>query len=198
MLSKQAGLGQYIPAAAVVARIYASDTAEVRLPIGTEQLAFLQLALGNKSGHWPAVTLRAELAGKLASWQGRIVRSEAALDDSSGQLYLIAQVAEPFAEKSDQPPLLNGLFVQAEIEGVWREGLFTLPRSAVNSLQQVKLVNAAQQLEFRQVDILRSEAERLIVKAGLRAGDRVIVSELPVPVAGMKLKIAQTSPLSQK
>ncbi|WP_446809017.1 efflux RND transporter periplasmic adaptor subunit [Methylomonas sp. 2BW1-5-20] len=194
VLSKQAGLGQYIPSGTVVARIYASDVAEIRLPIGTDQLAFLELPLGHaatKSGHWPAVTLRAELAGKSHSWQGRIVRSEAALDDNSGQLYLVAQVAEPFRVVPDRPPLLSGLFVQAEIEGVVRDGLFALPRTALNSLQQAKLVDSQQRLEIRQVDVLRLEADRVIVKAGLNPGEKVVVSELPVPVAGMKVNAVE-------
>lgn len=193
VLSKQAGLGQYIPSGAVVARIYASDVAEIRLPIGTEQLAFLELPLGQnaKNGRWPAVTLRAELAGKPQSWQGRIVRSEAALDDNSGQLYLVAQVAEPFRETPDSQPLLSGLFVQAEIEGVRRDGLFILPRTALSSLQQAKLVNAEQRLEIRQLEVLRQEAERIVIKAGLNPGDRVVVSEMPVPVAGMKVNAVE-------
>jgi RND family efflux transporter MFP subunit len=194
VLSKQAGLGQYIPSGTVVARIYASDVAEIRLPIGTDQLAFLELPLGHaaiKSGYWPAVTLRAELAGKSHSWQGRIVRSEAALDDNSGQLYLVAQVAEPFRDMPDRPPLLSGLFVQAEIEGVVRDGLFALPRTALNSLQQAKLVDSEQRLEIRQVDVLRREADRVIVKAGLNPGEIVVVSELPVPVTGMKVNAVE-------
>ncbi|MDX8126990.1 efflux RND transporter periplasmic adaptor subunit [Methylomonas sp. OY6] len=196
VLSKQAGLGQYLPSGAVIARIYASDVAEVRLPISTEQLAFLELPLGQhgKTGHWPAVTLRAELAGKPHSWQGRIVRSEAALDDNSGQLYLVAQVAEPFREGADRPPLLSGLFVQAEIEGVLREGLFSLPRTALNGLQQAKLVDAEQRLEIRQLQVLRHDAERVVVSAGLNPGERVVVSELPVAVAGMKVTAVEALP----
>jgi RND family efflux transporter MFP subunit len=196
VLSKQAGLGQYIQSGAVVARIYASDIAEIRLPVGTEQLAFLELPLGQngKADRWPAVTLRAELAGKPQSWQGRIVRSEAALDDNSGQLYLVAQVAEPFRETPDRPPLLSGVFVQAEIEGVRRDGLFTLPRTALNGLQQAKLVDAKQRLEIRQLQVLRHDAERVIIKAGLNPGDRVVVSEMPVPVAGMKVNALEARP----
>ncbi|MDD1619991.1 MAG: HlyD family efflux transporter periplasmic adaptor subunit, partial [Methylococcaceae bacterium] len=195
VISKQAGLGQYIQAGTVVARIYASDVAEIRLPIGTEQLAFLNLPLGGNTknpSNWPRVTLRAELAGTPHSWQGRIVRSEAALDKDSGQLYLVAQVEHPFKAEGEQPPLFSGLFVQAEIEGVRRDNLFALPRTALNSLQQAKLVDADQRLEIRRLELLRSEAGRVIVKGGLNPGDQVVVSEMPVPVAGMKVTIAES------
>lgn len=195
VLSNKIGLGQYVQAGSPVARIYASDIAEIRLPVGTEQLAFLDVPLGinASSGHWPKVTLRAELGGKTHRWQGRIVRTEAALDSDSGQLYLVAQVGDPYRAQPDRPPLLSGLFVQAEIEGVMREGLFALPRGAVNNLQQAKIVDAEQRLQMRQLELLRSEADRVIVKSGLQAGDMVIVSELPVPVAGMKVAIAEPS-----
>jgi RND family efflux transporter MFP subunit len=196
VLNRRAGLGQYLQAGAAVARIFASDIAEIRLPIGIDQLAFLDLPLGDSSSafrHAPAVTLSAEVAGKRQRWQGRIVRSEAALDETSGQLYLIAEVEQPFRSSPGRPPLMSGLFVQAEIEGVPQESVYALPRTALNSLQQAKLVNAEQRLEMRPLEILRTESDRVIVKSGLQPGDRVIVSELPVPVAGMRVNIAEAA-----
>jgi RND family efflux transporter MFP subunit len=194
--NRRAGLGQYLQAGTAVARIFASDIAEIRLPIGIDQLAFLDLPLGNEPPailRGPAVTLSAEVSGKQQRWQGRIVRSEAALDETSGQLYLVAEIKQPFRSSPDRPPLLSGLFVQAEIEGVLREGVYTLPRTALNSLQQAKLVNAEQRLEMRSLDVLRTESDRVIVTSGLQPGDRVIVSELPVPVAGMRVNVAEAA-----
>lgn len=196
VLAKQVGLGQYVQAGATIARIHASDVAEIRLPIGSEQLAFLNVPLGmaQKAGQWPSVTLRADLAGRQQVWQGRIVRSEAALDPASGQLYLVAQVNQPYKDSPDHAPLLNGLFVRAEIEGVTREGLFKLPRGAVDALHQAKVVNAEQRLEIRPLEVLRAEGDHVIVRSGLQAGDSVIVSELPVPVAGMRVTISPDTP----
>jgi RND family efflux transporter MFP subunit len=201
VLNRRAGLGQYLQAGATVARIFASDIAEIRLPIGIDQLAFLDLPQGSStsvSPRGPAVTLSAEVAGKRQRWQGRIVRSEAALDQTSGQLYLIAEVEQPFRPSPDRPPLLNGLFVQAEIEGILREGVYALPRTALNSLQQAKLVNSDQRLEMRPQEVLRTESDRVIVTSGLQPGDRVIVSELPVPVAGMRVNITETTILPSR
>jgi RND family efflux transporter MFP subunit len=201
VLNRRAGLGQYLQAGATVARIFASDIAEIRLPIGIDQLAFLDLPQGSStsvSPRGPAVTLSAEVAGKRQRWQGRIVRSEAALDQTSGQLYLVAEVEQPFRPSPDRPPLLNGLFVQAEIEGILREGVYALPRTALNGLQQAKLADAGQRLEMRALEVLRTESDRVIVKSGLQPGDRVIVSELPVPVAGMRVNIAEATAISSR
>ncbi len=196
VLNKQVGRGQFLPAGASIARIYANDIAEIRLPVGINELAFLDLPLSpsGPAAHWPAVTLSAKVAGKPQTWQGRIVRSEAELDSSSGQLFLVAQVEQPDSSRDGGAPLLSGLFVQAEIESVARAGLYALPRNALNNLQQVKLVDAEQRLVFRDVEILRSEPGRVVVKSGLQAGERVVVSDLPLPVAGMRVEVAPSQP----
>ncbi|MBL1264304.1 efflux RND transporter periplasmic adaptor subunit [Methylomicrobium sp. RS1] len=193
VLSKQVGHGQFLPAGSVIARIFANDVAEIRLPIGIDQLAFLDLPQGNKTpkSRWPNVVLHAEIGGRLQHWPGRIVRSEAALDKSSGQLFLIAQVEQPDQSAAGRVPLLSGLFVQAEIEGATRDKVFALPRTALNTLQQVRLVDNEQRLELRQVEVLRTEADRAIIKSGLVSGERVVISEMPMLVAGMRVVITE-------
>lgn len=190
VLSKQVGRGQFLSAGAVVARIYASDVTEIRLPVSSEQLAFLNLppAFPNTpSGEWPRVIFSADIGGQHHRWQGHIVRSEAAISEDSGQWYLVAQVTEPSQSLGQQPPLLKGLFVQAEIEGKARDDLYRLPRHAVSSMQTVKLVNAEHKLEIRSVEVLRGEADSVVIQSGLKPGERVVVSEVPLPVAGMRV-----------
>lgn len=189
VLSKKIGRGQFLQVGSVVARIFANDITEIRLPISIEELAFLNLPFSNAtiSNQWPNVTLHAEIGGQIQRWQGRIVRSEAAIDNSSGQLFLVAQVKNPDKVNLAHLPLFSGLFVQAEIDGVARDGLFVLPRTAVNSLHQIKLVNNEQRLEFRKVDVLRNEKDKSIIKSGLNFGERVIISEMPMPIAGMQV-----------
>jgi len=192
ILTKQAGVGQFLASGAVVARIYASDKAEVRLPVSSEQLSFLNLPLAlpqAESGLWPKVTLSAELGGSQHQWLGQIVRSEAAVSEDSGQWYLVAQVNQPFQPIANRPPLLKGLFVHAEIKGAERSDVYRLPRNAVSPTQTVKLVNAEQKLEIRSVEVLRMDADFVVIKSGLRSGERVIVSELPMAIAGTTVKV---------
>jgi RND family efflux transporter MFP subunit len=192
VLTKQAGVGQFLPAGTTVARIYASDKAEVRLPISNEQLALLNLPLAipkADANRWPRVTLSAELGGHQHQWLGQIVRSEAAVSEDSGQWYLVAQVADPFQPIANRPPLLKGLFVHAEIEGVERSDLYRLPRSAVSPMQTVKRVNIEQKLEIQPVVVLRTESDSVVIQLGLNPGDRVITSELPMAIAGTTVKV---------
>jgi hypothetical protein len=85
--------------------------------------------------------------------------------------------------------LVKGLFVHAEIEGAERAGVYRLPRNAISPTQTVKLVNIEQKLEIRPVEIVRSETNAVVIQAGLNPGDRVIVSELPIAIAGTTLKV---------
>ena len=192
VLNKQVGLGQYIQPGSVTARIYADDVAEVRLPISIKQLGFLNLSLALANSHasqWPKVTLTGELGGQQNHWIGRVVRSEAAIAEDSGQLYLVAQVNNSKQPLANQLPLLKGLFLQAEIEGKERSDVYRLPRNVVSPMQTVKLVNREQRLEIRKVEVLRTEAESVVIKDGLDPYDRVVISELPIAISGTQVKV---------
>jgi len=187
---KHIGLGQSLQAGEKLARLYSTDSAEVRLPLPADQLGWLDLPDGRRAGQaGPKVVLSAEFAGLPRQWEGRIIRAEGAVDEATGLLAVVAEVREPYAGKNGQPPLLAGLFVQAEIDGVERDGLFTLPASAVNSADEALLADAEDRLRVRRLDILRHEPARVLVKGGLKVGERVVTSEIQTPVEGMKLRI---------
>lgn len=184
---KSIGLGQILRPGDKLARVYATDSAEVRLPLAPDQLAFLDLPSGpNHNRPGPKVRLSAEFAGVLRHWDGRIVRTEGAVDAATGLLHAVAEVRAPYAGPT---PLLAGLFVQADIEGREQAGLFVLPPGAVNSADEVLLVDADNRLRIRQLEILRHEPTRVLVKSGLQAGDRVVTSNLPTPVEGMSVRV---------
>ena len=125
----------------------------------------------------------------MQTWEGRIVRTEGTLDESTGVLYAVAEVQDPYQQKDNRPPLLSRLFVQAEIEGKAMQGVFVLPQLAMNAAQEVLLVDAKQKLHIRRLDVLRNEPDRILVKEGLNAGDRIVTSGIEVPVEGMTVRV---------
>ena len=187
--SKNTGLSQFIQPGDKLARIYSTDAAEIRLPLSSNQLGFLDLPLGAPRSQGPKVSLTAQFAGAMQTWEGRIVRTEGTLDESTGVLYAVAEVQTPYQQKDNRSPLLSKLFVQAEIEGRAMQGLFVLPQLAMNAAQEVLLVDATQKLHIRRVDVLRNEPDRILVKDGLHAGDRLVISGIDVPVEGMTVRV---------
>lgn len=191
--SKQVDIGQYVTVGETLARLYATDVAEVRLPIPADQAEFVDLPLSYADRRdermGPAVTLSARFGGKVHAWEGRIVRTEGALDDKTGMLYAVAEVREPYGYRKGRPPLAVGLFVHAEIEGLPRNDLIRLPRAALRAGYQVYVVDAEGRLRLRTVEIVRSERDEVVVTGGIESGETVMVSGIDLPVEGMRVTV---------
>ena len=132
VLKKQVDYGQVINSNSQLADIYATDYVEVRLPINNRDLAYLNLPEQSKDGQsnymGTAVTFTSTLIGK-QQWQGKLVRTESAIDDSSQQLYVVAQIEEPF--KSTKNTIKIGQYVNAEIRGKTIENALLIPNEAI-------------------------------------------------------------------
>jgi membrane fusion protein, multidrug efflux system len=194
---RHTGLGQYVQPGEKLARIYAIDVVQVRLPLATDQFTYFDLLLDHrksKSETGPKVIFSTHFAGAMQSWEGHIVRAEGALDEETGLLHAVAEVRDPYTVKAGQSPLMPGLFVNAEIEGRDQSDVFVLPSGAVNASHEVLWVDREDHLRIRRVSILRREPDRVLVKSGLNTGDRVVISGIQVPVEGMKLRPEIVSP----
>jgi RND family efflux transporter MFP subunit len=194
VLEKRIDLGQFASRGVPVARAYAIDTAEIRLPIPDDELAFLDLPLDyrgeTREVEGPSVLLRGEFAGGRHEWTGRIVRSEGQLDPRTRLVHVVAEVEDPYARGEDpsRPPLPIGLFVEAEIQGKLAPRVAVLPRAALRRGGRALVLDDESRLRFRELDILRIEGERVLVTGGLERGERVCTSPLEAPVGGMRAR----------
>jgi len=194
--SKEVDVGQFVTRGAPVARVYAVDYAEVRLPLPNGELAFIDLPLDyrGESGREPGprVTLSARFAGKTHAWEGRLVRTEGEIDPRSRMVHAVARVKDPYARGADRdrPPLAAGLFVEAEIEGRLVRDVAVIPRAAVRGDDRVLVVSDDDRLHFRSIEILRRQRDRVVVASGLAEGERLCVSPLAVVTEGMRVRTA--------
>lgn len=196
--SKSVDVGQFVQRGAAVATIYSTDIAEVRLPIPNNELAYVDLPLayrnqdrGETSG--PPVTIRADFAGRTYEWRGRINRTEAEIDPQTRAVQAVAQIQDPYAKTGGRPPLAVGMFVEAEIQGRAVRA-FSLPRNALRGGDTVLIVTPEDRIELRPVDVFRAEADRLLIRDGIEAGERVCVSNLEAAVDGMKVRTVRNDP----
>lgn len=188
-------IGQYVSRGSVSAQLYAIDTAEIRLPLPDEDLAYVDIPLSYRNGSdsndtGPEVLLKADWAGEEYVWKGRIVRTEGEIDTSTRMLYAVAEVKDPYAHGKDpkRPPLSVGMFVRAEILGNRISGVFILPRAAIRGSDTVYIVDREGKLRFRQVDVYKRERERVIIRSGLEKGEMVCISPLETVVDGMEVR----------
>lgn len=196
VLEKKVDVGQYVSPGTVAATIYAADIAEVRLPLTDNQLAFVELPETGGGRQQPptSVTLKARVGGKTHQWQGRLVRTDGAIDTASRQLFVVAQIDTPFQYKKERnqqiPPLKIGQFVEADILGQQLNDVFVLPRAAVETGNKVLIVTADKHIERRPVQVALRQGEQVIVSAGLTAGERISLTPMPFAREGTAIAIA--------
>ena len=198
--TERVDVGQFVNRGTSVAMLYATDYAEVRLPVHDEELAFLDLQLDGLDmdlGTQPLVMLSSEFAGKTHAWEGRIVRTEGEIDPQTRMITLVAQVDAPYENDRGQPPLAVGLFVEAEIMGREEHNVFVLPRAALQANDQVYVVSGDRTIEFRDVEILRIVEEDVYVTGGFEAGELVCLSTISNAIEGMSVRPVESSLIGQ-
>ncbi len=195
VLEKSVDLGQVVSSGKSLASIYAVDYVEVRLPLSNRQLEFIDLPEQYRGGEYtsrslPLVTLSAQVGRSRYQWQGKVVRVEGAIDSRSRQLFVVAQVEDPYSlGPQGNPPLKVGQFVEAKIAGRKLEHVFVLPRSAVSQDQRILLITD-DVLQARSIEPLWSDRTSVVVAAGteLAAGDLLNLTPLGASANGARVK----------
>ncbi|MCR9093181.1 MAG: efflux RND transporter periplasmic adaptor subunit [bacterium] len=195
--AEQVDLGQFVNRGQSIATLYAIDYAEVRLPIPDRELAYLEFGqfraaiVGKGETTGAKVVLSTEFAGAQHHWEGVLDRTEAELDPRSRMINLVARVPEPYKlEAPRSAPLAIGLFVDAEIEGRVVEDAFVLPRDALRAGDRVYVIDAENRIAFREVEVLRTERDRVVVAGGLVAGEMICTSPLDAAIDGMLVRVS--------
>ncbi len=187
---KRADLGQFVGTGTPLARIFATDVAQIRLPLTDDELALLNMPLAFvESDETPGavVEFTSVLAGKLRAWTGRVVRTDGAIDAQTRQLYAIAQVDDPYGAAAQEAgaPLAIGLFVEAKINGEEIPEAILIPRTALRSSNRVFVAMEDDTLDIRTAEVVSIDEDTLLVQAGLQPGERLIVSVVRSPIQGM-------------
>ncbi|KPP81349.1 MAG: RND-type efflux system membrane fusion component [Oceanicaulis sp. HLUCCA04] len=190
---KLADIGQFITPGTRIGQIFSTDTAQVRLPFTDAELGRAGIPVAFRASDResaPAITLSANLGGAWREWEGRIVRTDSAIDPQTRTLYAIAEVEDPFgaAAEAAGAPLAMGLFVEARVPGRSIETATTLPRSALRGADQVLVAMPDGTLSVRTVSIIESRPERLVIAGGVEAGEFVVTSPLRGAADGMRIR----------
>ena len=206
--------GQFAALATPLGELFATDVAEVRLPLIASDLSFIDLPRPGAKvalGQAPKVTLSARAGERRMKWLGHIVRSEETVDPMNRMVYVVAQVVDPYGlAKRDGAPLRSGTFVRASIEGRTQENVIVLPRQALRGKDRVWIADPVwiesetstlqewlgyrdqqTRLIFRSVDVSFADAKQVIVAAGIQQGEQVVVSLLAAVVDGMGVKVRE-------
>ncbi len=140
VLERNVDIGQFVSPGSILARVYAVDYVEIRLPLSNRQLEFVSVPevyrddASAARARGPRVRLTARIGTKTHAWEGRVVRAEGSIDTQSRQVFVIAQVDDPYGKGlPGRPPLKVGQFVEAQIEGRQLVDVVVIPRSALRA-----------------------------------------------------------------
>jgi RND family efflux transporter MFP subunit len=180
VLSKNIDLGQLAQPNALnaAARIYATASAEVRLPINETEAAFLR----DPSKHTAGV----QFSRDRRKWSGTLTRIEATIDTDSRLLYAVAAIDKPFEGSS---PMRRGLFVDAVVEGRTIENVYRIPRLALRDSNTVYVLSKDNTLQTRKVRILKRNPNSVIIDDGLQAGEKIAVSPIAYFAENMPVNV---------
>lgn len=191
--AKQVDVGQFVSPGTPVGVTFAIDSAEIRLPLSSGDLNFLDLPSATRldKAHRVPVTLTAEGSGFGNHWKAEIVRTEGVVDERSRVIYAVAEVLDPYSVLgiSNQEELKMGTFVRAEIEGLRADNVVVLPRSVLRPDDTVLIANDDRKLEIRPVTVVRAQPRKVYISEGVAGGELVITTSLDAPIPGTALTI---------
>ena len=105
--------------------------------------------------------------------RGRLLFSEAAVDETTGQVTMRAELPNPDGN------LLPGMYVRVQIEQGVERGAIAIPQQAIQrdagGKSQVYVVTGENVPELRTVRVGRTIADRVVIEDGLKDGERIIV-----------------------
>ena len=184
---RQANLGDYVGPSSPVTVMFATDTMEIRVPLTDADLASMRLPVGfsaTTANPGPAAEVSSVTGGRIQTWQGRLVRTEASIDARTRLVYGVIEVRDPFGA-AHPAPLAPGMFVTTRLQGASSETLVAAPRSALKRNEFVYVVTADNTIDVRQVRPAQTTADEVLFRDGVADGERVVVSVLTSPRQGM-------------
>ncbi len=182
-------LGTTIIPGQPVGAIYTSSEIEITLAIKDNDLQFLSIPMDGRKldpSEQAFVEIKSFYKGKNQSWKGKLERVDGVIDPVTRMINLIAVFKNDFIE-TDKPNLPIGLFVEAKIDGITLENVFEIPINSISKDNEVYIVDKDNQLELRKLTILKKYSEFVIIKDGLKAGERIVTSKLSTASNGMKV-----------
>ncbi|MCK5912570.1 MAG: efflux RND transporter periplasmic adaptor subunit, partial [Desulfuromusa sp.] len=185
---EQVDLGQYLRAGTSIGSFAGTDRAEIHIPLPANELAWLDIPSAPQEKGSTAIIHLPDSDN--ARWQGELTRSFGEIDPKSRMATVVVEVDDPYQLKKNlnQPTLPNGLFVDIELYGEKFENIISIPRKALHADNLVWIADEKNHLSLRAVEVLRRERQHILVKSGIKAGEKLVLTTLSGATEGILLR----------
>ncbi len=189
--------GQLVNPQTRLATLIGTDRFWVQVSVPVDRLQWI--AFSNDAGKDEAAKVRVVQevsADSRIELPGRLIRLLGDLDPVGRMARVLVEIEDPLGLKDKKPPdrlpLMLGAYVKVEIEGRRAEEVFRVPRTAIREGDQVWIANEEDRLEVRPVKVFWRSKDTVLIRNGLREGDRVVTNSIPLPIPNMKLRVEGT------
>lgn len=195
VMSRGVNLGTRVSPTTTLATLVGSDSYWVEASIPVSQLQWIHAGEPGKATGSPVRVFDTAAWGPGKHRSGRLVGLTAMVEEKGRMATLLAEVSDPLAlqpSSAGQPKLLLGSYVRVDIEGISLPHAAAIARDLIHDADQVWLMDEQGRLDIRSVEVAFRGKDYVLVTGGLSAGEQLIISNLPSPVAGMSLRLKET------
>ncbi len=189
--SENIDLGQFVRSGTTIGTLLGTDDVEIVAPLPLDDLEWIEIP--RKDGNGSAVNVRLAVGERSYSWPGRVVRTLGEVDPLGRMTRVVVAVKDPYLQRAEfadgRPPLAVGSFVELQLLGRRLADVALIPRRALRDGNTVWLADETMQLRIRPVQVLRRQADRVVIGEDLKDGEQVVVSTLSGAADGLKLRV---------
>ncbi|MBN1449725.1 MAG: HlyD family efflux transporter periplasmic adaptor subunit, partial [Anaerolineales bacterium] len=189
---KHVDVGATVGTNSALVTLIGTDQAWIVLKVPVNKLRWITVP--EKNGDTGSnVTVFSKIWGPDRFRIGHVLRLYGELEQQGRLAQLLVVVDDPFCLKPEnhgKPELLMGSLVSAEIEGHTLPQVFPVERSYVRDDDTLWIMNDANELEIRPVEIVYRGVDRIYITKGLSEGERLVLTDIGAPVEGMPLRVA--------
>ena len=187
--------GSQVSTQDALADLVGTDEYWIRVALPVDRLRWIRIPSNRPESGAPAVV---HYRGFTRS--GRVLRLLGDLEPQGRMARILVSVDDPLGRGDREPvqPLLIGEYVRVEIQGETLADVYRIPRSALRDDNTIWLVNADGTLQVKPVVTAWSDDRHVLIRDRITPGDRLVVSDLAAPVAGMPVEAVLSEPVLDK
>lgn len=192
VMSREINLGTRVSPTTTLTTLVGSDTYWIEAPIPTSQLKWISTGQSDSETGSPVRIYDTAAWGPDRYRTGQVIGLTAMVEEHGRMAKLLVEVPDPLARQAasgEQLKLLLGSYVRVEIEGKGLPQAAAIERNQIRDGDQAWIMDDQGHLDIRTVQIAFRGQEHVLVTGGVRAGERLITSNLPLQVQGMTLRL---------
>lgn len=191
VLQRQVDLGTYITTNSDIVTLVGTDEYWVELSVAPSQLRWIKIPRTPEDLGSSVKLYHDTVWGKTTFRTGHVIRLLTDLETEGRMARVMVAIEDPLnfhTHKPESPKVLLGSYLRAEIQGQDIEQVANVNRNFIRDGDAVWLLSENDTLEIRSINIVYRGPSHVLVSHGLQEGDRLIVTDIPSPAAGMPLR----------